>query len=291
MSTASTIMDVNELTVCSALLCTVTGCACKYPHYLTIGEDVLCCCFKSNMVCCKLYDERRNSEGKLCACSEGGCFLVKPTTCCQSQSQFCCLDTRCALPCTDQVPMICTCLPCCVLFPKFGCFKKVKDLKEVTLVEATAPQDKPKQKDLTDTPIEEILVIDACCCSICGFYCKFPECLGAKTELICTCCQGEQTMCKPITETNADKICCVCCNGGSYLVMPRTCCQVSETCFCIDSRCALPPTDKTPCLCTLLPGCVVYPAFKCCAKVSDILPPKDEGKVAPAQMEMVVSSS
>jgi hypothetical protein len=43
------------------------------------------------------------------------------------------MDVRCSLPCNKQdVPCLCTWLPCCVLFAdwkfKFGCCKKINEL-------------------------------------------------------------------------------------------------------------------------------------------------------------------
>merc|ERR1712039_283327 len=119
-------------------------------------------------------------------------------------------------------------------------------------------------------------VLSACCCSICSLYCQFPECIGGKSEATCVCCQCEESCCKPVKEENDDNICCVLCDGGSYIVVPSTCIQVTEQCCCIDSRCALPCTDKVPCILTCLPGCVVgldwKPKFACCPLIDDIKP-------------------
>jgi hypothetical protein len=65
--------------------------------------------------------------------NNGGLYCVQVTTLCQSQSTICCIDSRCALPCTEKVPCICTCLPglvCCVSQKvKIKCCAKVKDLQ------------------------------------------------------------------------------------------------------------------------------------------------------------------
>lgn len=231
-------------------------------------------------------DEKKNEEGKLGLCFEGGTFVVTPSTCCQQQNQCCCIDTRCALPCTEQVPMMCTCLPGCVVYPKFGCCAKVKDLKEVPV--ALCAGDQGFHSDLSDIPVGEVRVCDACCCSICGIMCKYPECIGGKMEGVACCLQCENSCCKIIKEENQANIFCICCDGGQYVVMPSTCIAVTETCFCIDSRCAFPCTDKVPCIFTCLPGCVVCASkelkFACCPLVKDIVPESaDVGvvKVAP----------
>lgn len=282
-------IPVNDLTVCSAFCCSITGWSCKWPDCWGLGVDGVFICCKSTMVCCKLMDERTNDEGKMCICSEGGCFIVSPTTCCQQQNQCCCLDTRCAMPCTEKVPMICTCLPCCVLYPKVGCCMKVKDIKEVP--EALCEQSAKRAKDLSDVPVGKVRVCEACCCSICGIMAEYPACCGVKTEGICLCLQCEESCCKPIKEENEDKICFICCDGGQYIVMPSTCISVTETCFCLDSRCAFPCTDKVPCILTCLPGCVVCASkemkMACFPLVEDIVPStKITPEVAPAQKEM-----
>jgi len=231
-----------------------------------------------------MMDEKKNEEGKMFVCGEGGVFVVSPTTCCQQQNQCCCFDTRCAFPCTEQVPMICTCLPCCTLYPKIGCLKKVRDLKEVPEVEC---KDNAMHKDLSDVPVGKVRVCEACCCSICGFMFQYPECIGVKQEGTCLCLQCEESCCKIIKEESEDKICCICCDGGSFVVMPSTCMQFTETCFCIDSRCAFPCTEKVPCICTLLPGMVLFASkefkFGCFPLVEDIVP---RFKVAPEQVVM-----
>jgi len=288
MASAGKSVDINDLTVAQACFCTVTGCSCKWPECWGLGTDGVCLCIKSNIVCCKLMDERSNEDGKMCLCTEGGLFLVTPTTCCSQQEQCCCLDTRCALPCTEQVPMIFTCLPCCTLYPKVACCAKVKDLKMVVAVEgAVEGGEKKKEKDLSDVPVGKVRVWQACCCGICGLMCKYPECLGGKAEGTCCCLQGENSCCKLIQEQNDDKICCICCDGGQYIVMPSTCVQSTNTCFCLDMRCAFPCTDKVPCICTLLPGCVIGASksmkLACCPLVEDLYPNMKE---APAQVVM-----
>eukprot|EP00930_Biecheleria_cincta_P035216 TRINITY_DN24234_c0_g1_i1.p1 TRINITY_DN24234_c0_g1~~TRINITY_DN24234_c0_g1_i1.p1 ORF type:complete len:293 (-),score=42.97 TRINITY_DN24234_c0_g1_i1:252-1130(-) len=291
MSTESNVTPVGELTVCSAMCCSITGWDCETIYRcFGCGVDGICLCVKQNSVCCKLVDERTNSEGKLLKCSEGGCFFVMPHTCIQQQQQCCCCDTRCAFPCTEQVPCLCTCLPCCVIYPQFGCLKKVKDLVNTPVASAESKQGKVKV-DLTDVPVENIKVCSAMCCSICGFFLKMPECLGGKCQGVCLCCQIEESCCKVIKAENEDKICCVCCDGGSYLVIPKTCVEMQEQFFCIDSRCAFPCTDNVPCICTCLPGCVVCASkevkIACCPLVGDISPKtKVHAMTSPGQMEM-----
>lgn len=207
---------------------------------------------------------------------------MKPSTCCQQQTQFCCLDTRCAFPCTEDVPMMCTCLPGCLIYPKFGCCAKVKDVHDA-LPESKTKDGKGESFDLSDVPVGELRVCEGLCCIISSFLCKYPECLGAKAEGLCLCCQIEQSMCKKIDVENEAGICCICCDGGQYISKPSTCCAFAHTCFCLDQRCACPPTEKVPCVCTCLPGCTLCAAFEfkpaCCPLLGDIVPAcKEVGK-------------
>lgn len=169
---------------------------------------------------------------------------------------------------------MCTCCPGCVLFPRFGCFAKVKDLMD-NPPEKKAQEGKP-EFDLSDVPVGDLRVCHACCCSICNFLCKYPECCGAKAEGICLCCQIEQSLCKTVTVENEAQICCICCDGGQYCVEVSTCCAFAHTCFCFDSRCACPPTEKVPCILTCLPGCTLVvkgdPKIACCPLLGDIVP-------------------
>merc|ERR1719440_1024482 len=110
----------------------------------------------------KLMDERSNEEKRVCLCQEGACYCVMPKTCVAAKQQCCCLDTRCAMPPTADIPLMCTCLPCCTVYPKMGCLKKISEIvPEVAQAEAAAAG-KPKGGDLSDTPIEEVRVIEAC---------------------------------------------------------------------------------------------------------------------------------
>lgn len=292
MSTKSNVTPVGDLTVCDAMCCMITGWDFTWPQCWGCGLDGVFICCKTNTVCCKLMDERKSEDGKMFTCMDGGCFLVQPKTCCQLQDQCCCLDSRCAFPCTEQVPLICTCLPCCVLYPKVGCCLKVKDIKPEIATKTAEAKEAP-HVDLTDVPLEYVRVCEACCCSICGLFFKTPECIGGKMDGMCLCLQCEEACCKVIKADTEDGICFVCCNGGYYVVMPSTCIQMTNQFFCIDSRCAFPCTPKVPCICTCLPGCVVAAdkqmKFACCPLIKDIVP--DSGQVtdisaAPKQAEM-----
>merc|ERR1712008_178134 len=130
--------------------------------------------------------------------------------------------------------------------------------------------------EATDVKVEDLMVCEACCCSLTSCFCKFPDCIGCKTEGICCCLQVEMAglKCMDRSETQ-DAKCCTCFEGGAYFVIPSTCCQEQQQCCCLDIRVALPCTDKVPCMCTCCPFCVVAANYKfhlaCCKKVGDIM--------------------
>jgi len=63
--------------------------------------------------------------GPVCASNN---YCLVPFTCCYGESQCLCQASDCAFPCTEKVPMICTCLPCCAVYPEVGCCKSISDL-------------------------------------------------------------------------------------------------------------------------------------------------------------------
>merc|ERR1712159_747144 len=60
-------------------------------------------------------------------CAENS-YCLMPFTCCYDEAQFLCCASDAAFPCTDKVPMVCTLLMCCTVYPSVGCCKKVQDL-------------------------------------------------------------------------------------------------------------------------------------------------------------------
>lgn len=72
-------------------------------------------------------------------------------------------------------------------------------------VKGTAATDAPVA-DLTDVDVSSLKPVVACCCFISSLFCKFPECLGCKSEAKILCWQQEVVCCKPITVKNADDV-------------------------------------------------------------------------------------
>ena len=80
----------------------------------------------------------------------------------------------------------------------------------------------------------------------------------------------------------------VCCCGFRWCLIPGSlplmwgCCGLTctEPCTslvksqcqvaCLQTTCGFPCDGENPCMCTLLPFCMVYPRVGCCLKVADV---------------------
>jgi len=96
----------EDLCACAACCCTLISCYWKYPNCLGCYEKGTVVCLELEGVCCKTGLQ----EGALCLCTRGEVQCVKPRTCCKLESQYCCYDCRCALPCDEEVPCMVTIL-------------------------------------------------------------------------------------------------------------------------------------------------------------------------------------
>lgn len=51
----------------------------------------------------------KDDDKRCCAVQVGACYLIMPRTCVECRRQDCCLETRCAFPCTQQVYIFLIC--------------------------------------------------------------------------------------------------------------------------------------------------------------------------------------
>ena len=126
-----------------------------------------------------------------------------------------------------------------------------------------------------DVKLADLRVFTSCCLpSTCAMlqscYCEYPDCCGGVVKCEICCCEADAKFCRCIDKAENDGRYCMCQQGGFYMKDCETCCQQANSCFCIDFRCAVPPTDDVPASCTLLPFCMVYPETGCCNKISDV---------------------
>mmetsp|Transcript_7231 Transcript_7231/g.22050 ORF Transcript_7231/g.22050 Transcript_7231/m.22050 type:complete len:248 (+) Transcript_7231:53-796(+) len=103
-------VDPTAVTVCSALCCCIQGCYCKCPDCLG------CAAFCVQLCCCRSECYQK--------------ITCENITCCKCVGHCCCFDSRCAVPCDEEVPVACTLCPFLVVVPcdKVGCCKTIQDL-------------------------------------------------------------------------------------------------------------------------------------------------------------------
>lgn len=116
-----------------AQCCVIQSCFVQYPQCIgCFGKD-FCCCLEGFFAACKplFLAPDRSKKNILCLTQKLRYYVVgfKPQI--KSESQMCCRDSRCAFPCDDDVPCLCSYLflTCCVNFkPHFACFSSLKDI-------------------------------------------------------------------------------------------------------------------------------------------------------------------
>jgi len=108
-----------------ACCCMIDSCFCKFPACIGCQGKSECLFLQGTCACCKILD-CSDSEKRCCAfvCNE---YMIQPRTLIQQQVQCFCIDRRCALPCTKDVPMMVNVygFNC---YPATGCCKTVGDL-------------------------------------------------------------------------------------------------------------------------------------------------------------------
>lgn len=146
--------------------------------------------------------------------------------------------------------------------------------------------------DVQATGYDQLTLVNQCCCEMCAFYLKAPDCIGCAQSGVVLCCNSgcqcylstelgalfrthSKGFCFDISEckekgcvqsrwadVSAEGDCLFCFKWVSEVDcgMPTTCCKVYEQCFCIDVRCACPTDSDLPCGCALC-GFYLYGAL------------------------------
>ena len=109
-------IDVGSLRVFAGLCCSTCSLYTAWPNCCGGVFDGEVLCIQGKSTCCK----PSSKEGIWCIFLDSEFVCRKPTTCCGFQSQFFCVDQRCAFPCNDKVPCVFGNfgLICCY---KYGC--------------------------------------------------------------------------------------------------------------------------------------------------------------------------
>ena len=92
--------DPKDLYVFAACCCTVTSCYCNFPKCVSGYQKGVVMCCEAEALCC----QPGQVKGSLCKIYQGECECIRPYTCCKEGCQLCCLDTKCAFPCDEEVP-------------------------------------------------------------------------------------------------------------------------------------------------------------------------------------------
>jgi hypothetical protein len=110
----------------------------KWPNLLGISTNSTCCCSYTSNVCLKPMcgDEANPKKNLQLICVRNRFMCVKPTSCCDDQSQFLCIDHRCTCPWTPDVPCSCifplTFFTCCVNWTWVGgCLLNLAQLRQI----------------------------------------------------------------------------------------------------------------------------------------------------------------
>ena len=122
--------DPNELILINGFCCTIDSLYCKFPDCCGCTSTGECCCIYFLQIACKPVTVK--DPKKCCICSKGEVDLISPSTCCQTTNQFFCCDSRCAFPCTNEVPCVlgqCGLICCFNWKCDLKCCAKMKDFK------------------------------------------------------------------------------------------------------------------------------------------------------------------
>ena len=145
-------VDVGDLKVIAACCCTMSSLYLEYPGCCGCVQKGEVLCLEGDCKGCKFVDATQN-DGRCCILQNGGCYCKSPETCCQQTAQTFCCDSRCALPCTDDVPCVFTLLPFCVVYPSFACCKDLKHIEGAVPAGMQGANGQPGEAPGTSGPV------------------------------------------------------------------------------------------------------------------------------------------
>ena len=95
----------------SAMCCVIQSCYLSFPDCFGCESMGSLCCLEAECLSCKCVSK----DPKICCIfNKTDCVCVKPQTCISGMFQFFISDFRCAFPCNEKVPCMCSALPFCV---------------------------------------------------------------------------------------------------------------------------------------------------------------------------------
>lgn len=122
--------DNGDLAPFCGAACCITSFFCKWPDCLGIQMSQECLWFKQDALLCKCGSFLHDRE--VCICQRWNCACVRCEYCLKQQNQCFCLDIRCALPNTPEIPCLLNIagLNLCYTWScKTGCCKKLSEIR------------------------------------------------------------------------------------------------------------------------------------------------------------------
>eukprot|EP00931_Biecheleriopsis_adriatica_P027319 TRINITY_DN16454_c0_g1_i2.p1 TRINITY_DN16454_c0_g1~~TRINITY_DN16454_c0_g1_i2.p1 ORF type:complete len:153 (+),score=26.48 TRINITY_DN16454_c0_g1_i2:99-557(+) len=140
-------VPVGDLVPITAYCCCIGSCYCTWPECIgCVSEGTFLCCVES-MTACKPVKQGENNPNKVCClCARSDIYLKPPDTCVACKGHTCCIDERCAMPCNEDVPCLCTFLglTCCYKWKcHVACCHKISQMEE-----AVGESVKPAQEEM-----------------------------------------------------------------------------------------------------------------------------------------------
>ena len=128
-------IPADDLILVSAACCCFGALYTDFPGLIGCsGKNECLCC--ENQICCKMNTEGlpvglKTGDGYICRlglyCCQYG--LKVPSVLCKGKGQCFCLVNQASCPPDADVPMMCA-ICCVALYPSFGIFKKVSEVKK-----------------------------------------------------------------------------------------------------------------------------------------------------------------
>jgi hypothetical protein len=125
-----------------ACCCTIDSLYTKCPECIGCYSKRVLCCIESEFIaykpmCCNKELEKKNL---CCILLSGQCSMVHLKTCCKGESQMCCIDSRFAMPCDEEVPCMFTMLPFCLVYPGCYCCKSLNSVQSASSAGKVQPK-------------------------------------------------------------------------------------------------------------------------------------------------------
>eukprot|EP01032_Pedospumella_encystans_P009523 gene9523-11201_t len=146
---ASSKIPVLELIPYCGCVCCVTSLYTEFPDCIGCAGSRICLCCYSEYSALKLP---MDGDPVWCHWDKGRTYCAPSSTFCMNRGQCFCCDTRCALPMTDDIPVLITCFFFTFYYKDtcgpFECFRTVKELDECAtqLAQPTRQQGPPQNQ-------------------------------------------------------------------------------------------------------------------------------------------------